>query len=116
MTWSSVTRSRCRRPGGDHTAASLARVRDQRPAPNIVVGETRADSQGAFRFDDLGIERYEVVAVHQEFGIGVRGVTPDGRDLDITLNPPSPPAGAETGLRPADIQTRDPELTGCRAA
>ena len=62
-----------------------ARDRDQRPAPSIVVGETRADSQGAFRFDDLGIEPYEVVAIHPVFGTGIRHVTPDGRELEIRL-------------------------------
>jgi hypothetical protein len=60
--------------------------RDQRQAARIEVAETRADSQGAFRFDDLGIEPYEVVAIHPEFGTGVRRVTPDGRELDITLH------------------------------
>ena len=57
---------------------------DERQA-RIEVAETRADSQGAFRFDDLGIESYEVVAIHPVFGTGVRRVTPDGRELDITL-------------------------------
>jgi hypothetical protein len=60
--------------------------RDERQAARIEVAETRADSQGAFRFDDLGIEPYEVVAIHPEFGTGVRRVTPDGRELDITLH------------------------------
>ena len=63
-----------------------ARDRDPRPAPSVVVFETRADSQGAFRFDDLGLEPYEVVAVHPVFGTGMRRVTPDGRELEIRLS------------------------------
>jgi hypothetical protein len=66
-----------------------ARDRDQRPPPSIVVGETRADSQGAFRFDDLGIEPYEIIVEHPVFGTGTRRVTPNGRELDIMLHPAS---------------------------
>ncbi len=83
---------------GAHTVLTLyrsfraTRDRDPRPALSVVVGETRADSQGAFRFDDLGIEPYEVVATHPVFGTGTRRVTPDGRELDITLHPTTPPS------------------------
>ncbi len=54
-------------------------------APSLVVSATHADSQGAFRFADLGIEAYEVVATHPVFGSSTRRVTPDGRELEITL-------------------------------
>ena len=70
-----------------YRALRTARDRDQRPAPRIVVAETLADAQGGFRFDDLGIEPYEIVAEHPVFGTGVRRVMPDGRHLDITLHP-----------------------------
>ena len=61
------------------------RDRDRKPPLRITVAETHADSDGAFHFDDLSIESYEVVAMHPVFGRGVRRVTPDGRELDIAL-------------------------------
>jgi hypothetical protein len=61
------------------------RTRGQPVPPSIRVAETRADSLGGFRFDDLGIEPYEVVAIHPLFGTSARRVTPDGRELEITL-------------------------------
>ncbi len=61
------------------------RDRDRKPPLRITVAETHADSEGAFHFDDLSIEPYEVVAMHPVFGRGVRRVTPDGRDIDIAL-------------------------------
>ena len=63
----------------------VVRTRGQPVPPSIRVAETRADSVGGFRFDDLGIEPYEVVAIHPLFGTSVRRVTPDGRELEITL-------------------------------
>ena len=65
--------------------ARVVRTRGQPVPPSIRVAETRADSLGAFRFDDLGIEPYEVVAIHPLFGTSARRVTPDGRELEITL-------------------------------
>jgi hypothetical protein len=58
---------------------------DKKPPFRITVAETHADSEGAFHFDDLGIEPYEVVAMHPVFGRGVRRVTPDGREIDIAV-------------------------------
>ena len=61
------------------------RDRDKISPVRIAVAETPADSDGAFRFDGLAIEPYEVVAMHPVFGRGVRRVTPDGREIDIAL-------------------------------
>jgi hypothetical protein len=61
------------------------RDRDRKPPLRISVAETHADSEGAFHFDDLSIEPYEVVAMHPVFGRGVRRVTPDGREIAIAL-------------------------------
>ena len=61
------------------------RDRERRPPLRITVAETHADSEGAFHFDDLSIEPYEVVAMHPVFGRGVRRVTPYGREIDIAL-------------------------------
>lgn len=61
------------------------RDRDRKPPLRITVAETHADSEGAFHFDDLSIEPYEVVAMHPVFGRGVRRVTPDGREIDVAL-------------------------------
>jgi hypothetical protein len=61
------------------------RDRDKKPPLRISVAETQADSGGAFHFDDLAIEPYEVVAMHPVFGRGVRRVTPDGREIDIAM-------------------------------
>ena len=75
-------------PGAVVTLYRFAR-RDrnhERKAPvRITVAETHADSDGAFQFDHLAIEPYEVVAMHPVFGRGVRRVTPDGREIDIAL-------------------------------
>jgi hypothetical protein len=64
---------------------SRDRDRDRKPPLRITVAETLADSEGAFHFDDLSIEPYEVVAMHPVFGRGVRRVTPDGREIAIAL-------------------------------
>ena len=61
------------------------RDRDKKPPVRITVAETHADSEGAFHFDDLSIEPYEIVAMHPVFGRGVRRLTPDGREIDIAL-------------------------------
>jgi len=64
------------------------RVRTQDPAPRVSVRETRTDADGAFRFDDLSRESYEIVAIHPSLGRADRRVEPDGQDFDIALRPP----------------------------
>jgi hypothetical protein len=54
-------------------------------ALRIAVAETVADSNGVFRFDGAAMEPYELIAIHRVFGREVRRVTPDGRELAITL-------------------------------
>jgi hypothetical protein len=61
------------------------RHREKSSALRIAVAETVADSNGAFRFDGAAMEPYELVAIHPVFGRDVRRVTPDGRELAITL-------------------------------
>jgi hypothetical protein len=61
------------------------RDRDGRSPVRITVAETHADSEGAFHFDELAVEPYEVVAMHPVFGRGVQRVMPDGRQVEIAL-------------------------------
>ena len=59
--------------------------RDKQSPRRISVAEVRADTDGAFRFGDLALEPYELVAIHPALGRGVRRVTPDGRETDVVL-------------------------------
>ena len=59
-----------------------------RPQKRVSVGETRADADGLFRFDDLGRERHEIVAMHPSFGRGEALVEPGRREIDIVLRSP----------------------------
>jgi hypothetical protein len=62
------------------------RQREKAPDLRVAVAELNADSDGAFHFDKLAIEPYELRAVHPVFGREVRRVTLDGREVAITLH------------------------------
>lgn len=64
-----------------HDPADPAQMAELR----VPVEETTADANGGFHFEDLSIEPYEIVAMHQVFGRGLRRVVPDGREIEIVL-------------------------------
>lgn len=63
--------------------------RTQDPVRRVSVRETWTDADGAFRFEDLAQDSYEIIAMHPSLGRAARRVEPDGQDLEITLRPPS---------------------------
>lgn len=65
----------------------------RQPPKRITVTEVRADADGAFRFDELAHERYEIVAMHPVLGRGEARVEPDGREVEIALRRPARAAG-----------------------
>jgi hypothetical protein len=65
----------------------------QKPQKRITVAEVRADAGGAFRFDDLARERYEIVAMHPALGRGEARVEPDGQEVDVPLRRPTGAVG-----------------------
>lgn len=68
----------------------------RRPPRRIVVSERRASDDGGFRFGDLAMERYEIVAMHPSFGRGERRFDPDGQDVEIALRTPPRAIGRVT--------------------
>ena len=67
------------------------RQREKPPGLRVAVAETNADSNGAFHFDKLAIEPYELRAIHPVFGREVQPVTLDGREVAITLRSAAQP-------------------------
>lgn len=68
----------------------------KRPPRRIVVSEQRASDDGAFRFGDLAMERYEIVAMHPVLGRGERRFDPDGQEVEIALRKPPEAIGRVT--------------------
>ena len=65
----------------------------KQPQKRITVAEMRADGDGAFRFDDLARERYEIVAMHPTLGRGEARLEPDGQEVDVALRRPARAVG-----------------------
>jgi hypothetical protein len=64
-------------------------VKSEKRAPRrILLAETRTGDDGEFRFDNLAVERYEVVAMHSTYGRVERVVEPDGQEVDLELRRP----------------------------
>ncbi len=51
----------------------------------ILVVEQHSNDAGEFRFGDLSMERYEIVATHPGLGRETRRIDPDGQALEIDL-------------------------------
>ena len=62
---------------------------EKRPPKRILLAETRSGDEGEFRFENLAVERYELVAMHTAYGRVERVVDPDGQEIDLTLQRPS---------------------------
>jgi hypothetical protein len=58
-------------------------------AKRIAIGEQTTDRDGAFHFDDLQAEKYEIVAMHPHLGRTSRQFEPDGQEIDLRLRAPS---------------------------
>jgi hypothetical protein len=54
----------------------------------IAVGEQTTDEDGAFSFDDLPPERYELLAVQAGYGRAVKAVDSQAGEILLTLRPP----------------------------
>ncbi len=96
------------------TIVSLYRFGDEVRSPDtkkttrerIAVGERHTDAGGTFAFPDLPPERYELLAVHPEYGRAVRLVEPHASVIELTLKPP--PAVEGRVLRQGVPQGRVP--------
>lgn len=61
---------------------------EKRGPKRILQAETQTGDDGEFRFDDLAVERYELVAMHSTYGRVQRVVEPDGQEVDLALRRP----------------------------
>lgn len=68
----------------------------KREPRRLLVREVTADEDGAFVFDDLGLERYEIVAMHPSLGRADRRFDPDGQEIEIVLRRPAQAVGRVT--------------------
>jgi hypothetical protein len=81
--------------GAPATVVALYRFAPERDATagndvqRIAVGERTTDRDGAFQFDDLPVEPYEIVAMHPHLGRASRQIDPDGQEIDLRLRPAS---------------------------
>jgi len=60
-----------------------------RPQKRVTIAEVRADAEGAFRFENLAMERYELIAIHPVYGRGERRVEAPGQgpeEVEIALH------------------------------
>jgi len=58
------------------------------PQKRVTIAEVRADAEGAFRFEDLATERYELIAMHPVYGRGesrVEARGPEPEEVEVPL-------------------------------
>jgi hypothetical protein len=66
------------------------------PPRRIAAGELRSGASGEFSFEDVGSNRYQILAMHSTFGRGERAVEGGERDLEIRLRAPPQIVGRVT--------------------
>jgi hypothetical protein len=61
---------------------------EKRPPRHLFLGEQTTKEDGTFRFDGLGLEQYELLAMHPSLGRAERLVEPDGQEIEVPLQRP----------------------------